>query len=620
MANWQKLAFAKRGVAATLAVTLVSGMSPALALAQSSDVNNSPAIEVKAQEKTSDNHMVEGEEYTVDITWGVGMGANFFETKAQVSYEDGSYTVKLTIQDSADYSKIGDITYKGTKFSQNNGVYTITGVESVKEPLTMTIFVPAMGSSPETTVTIDYTQLPNNGDVTDPTPGEEVDTSALEALIASADGMEQGKKTNDAWSALQAAIEQARVVLGDENVTQDAVSTAVTTLQAAITTFNASADIEDPAPSENEYGMEVGKTYTASVSYVGTGAFASMNEVLQQMVSKYFGSTVEASLLEDGTYDVVVYFGGSAGYDDVIGDITYDGKAIKQSSDRTYTINVASLAQAIELGLYVGGSMNTDITYAMTVDTSTLAEKAGEPGGQVAVDKSTLQTLIDQAAAITQGKKADAAWESFQSTLAAARAVLNDVNASQDAVNQAAASLQEAVDRFSNSADVMFQVGHTYQVPMALFKHDSLTEKSMAAQYFGDTALVRPQADGTFKVSFAATDKGLGYISWLKYNGVQLSQSGNQFTMTVPASESDIVLPIEMSISMMQQSAIADLHLYLSQAKDLGVDKGSLAASSSNLAQTGDSTTGLVTLATLAAGAAVAAGAAAARRRSSQRK
>jgi len=67
------------------------------------------------------------------------------------------------------------------------------------------------------------------------------------------------------------------------------------------------------------------------------------------------------------------------------------------------------------------------------------------------------------------------------------------------------------------------------------------------------------------------------------------------------------------------QSQVADMHLYLSQAKDLGTGQTGLVASSSNLAQTGDATTGLMTLAggALVAGSAVAM---TARRRMTQRK
>lgn len=447
-----------------------------------------------------------------------------------------------------------------------------------------------------------------------------VDKSALNAAIADAKALAQGGKTDEAWDELQAAIATAEKAAANESIPQQGVDGVTAQLNAAIEKFKNSPDKETPS---GDYDMVVGKTYTASVSYAGTGSFAGMQDMLNQMVSKYFGNAVELALLEDGTYDVVVYFGGSTGYDDAIGDLIYNGQAVKQSANKTYTVNVPSLENAIDLALHVGGSMNMDITYAMAIDTSTIALKEGEPP-VASIDKSALQSLVDQAAALTQGKKSDAAWESLQTTLSAARAVLNDAGASQDAVNEAATSLKEAIDRFNASENVAFQVGHTYEVPMAFFKHGSVTEKSMAAQYFGDTALVRPQENGTFAVSFAATGQGLEYIKSLSYNGAKVSQNGSQFMLSIPASESDTVIPLDMSITMMEQlgigqSQVADLHLYLSQAKDLGTGQSGKAASSSNLAQTGDAATGLVTLAggALVAGAAVAM---TARRRMAQRK
>lgn len=175
-----------------------------------------------------------------------------------------------------------------------------------------------------------------------------------------------------------------------------------------------------------------------------------------------------------------------------------------------------------------------------------------------------------------------------------------------------------------NEATAKFQVGHTYQVPIAFMKHNS-SEASMAAKYFGDTALVRPQANGTFQVSFAATSEGLNYIKSLSHNGSAIPRSGDQFTLSIPSAERDVVIPIEMSVTMMEQLGIgqaqtADMHLRLSQAKDLGTGANGMAASSSSsLAKTGDSSAGLATLAG-ALGALGAAGAvlATSRRRASR--
>ena len=145
----------------------------------------------------------------------------------------------------------------------------------------------------------------------------------------------------------------------------------------------------------------------------------------------------------------------------------------------------------------------------------------------------------------------------------------------------------------------------------------------MAAKYFGDTALVRPQSDGTFKVSFSATGEGESHIIKLTYNGAELVKSGTQYTVSIPKADSDTVVPISMTIKEMEQlgggAQVADMHLKLSQAKDLGTGQDNVVASSSKvLSQTGDNLAGVAgaagVVAVVAAGAAVAA-----RRRSKQR-
>lgn len=635
MRTRQGFACAKRGAAVMLAATLTAGMIPVTALAQqgAGDTGTVAAASTGAAATGDGFYLEEGKAYPVGVTFaGEGslsatvssMMTRYFGSSASLVYQGGSYSLTLSF---AEYSEaIGNIVCGGQTIVQSNKTYTIP-MSSPKEVVAANV---AIGGKMEAmfpdgiafTMSLDTSSLPT--EAPEP-PAATADKSKLESAIAAAKAIEQGKKTAEAYKKLQTAIAVAETAYGKEGAGQSDIDAAVTALGQAVEVFNTSADAAtDPEPGDR-YGMVVGKTYTASVSYAGTGSFAGMDAMLQQMVGKYFGSAVELNLLNDGTYDVGVYFGGSTGYDDAIGDLTYDGQAVKQSANKTYTFNVPSLENAVNLALHVGGSMNMDITYAMTIDTSTIALKDGETPG-VSIDKSTLQSLVDQAAALTQGKKSDAAWESLQSTLSAARAVLNNADASQDAVNEATTSLKEAIDRFNASENVAFQVGHTYEVPIAFFKQGSVTEKSMAAQYFGDTALVRPQENNTFTVSFAATTQGLEYIKSLAYQGAVISQSGDQFTLSIPATESDTVIPLDMSITMMEQlgigqSQVADLHLYLSQAKDLGTGQTTKAASSSSsLAKTGDPLSGAATTAAGLALAGAAAVAVAARRRMTQQK
>lgn len=90
-----------------------------------------------------------------------------------------------------------------------------------------------------------------------PQPGE-VDTTGLVNAIASANAIEQGNKSDEAWDALRAAIASALDVLGNVEATQDDVNAAIDALNAAVDEFNASEDVEpapepdpDPAPTPN---------------------------------------------------------------------------------------------------------------------------------------------------------------------------------------------------------------------------------------------------------------------------------------------------------------------------------------------------------------------------------
>ena len=124
-------------------------------------------------------------------------------------------------------------------------------------------------------------------------------------------------------------------------------------------------------------------------------------------------------------------------------------------------------------------------------------------------------------------------------------------------------------------------------------------------------------------MSFAATSEGANHIISLAYNGSDLAKSGNQYTVSIPKADSDTVVPISMTIKEMEQlgggAQVADMHLKLSQAKDLGKGQDSVVASSSTtMAQTGDVAAGVSGAAAVAA--LVAGGVAVASRRRSKRQ
>ena len=416
-----------------------------------------------------------------------------------------------------------------------------------------------------------------SADKTDPGQDEQkVDKTALNEAIAAAKAIGQGNKTDKAFADLQEAIATAEKAAANDKIPQAGVDAVTEKLKAAVETFNASKDAETPAPTPSEgetvttadgFKLVAGKKYALPVSFINvtTGG--------QSTAANFMEATATVSYV-DGSYAVTVT--PNAQGKQFLTAMTYAGKAAVQNADGSFTISgVPAIDKDITVSVTMPGGT---VDMGVRLDTTSLPTASGEP-------------VTPQPPANNNGGNG------------------NDGNGSA------------TTDTNGQQAEQGFQVGHTYQVPALWLKHNS-TEESMAAKYFGDTALVRPQSDGTFKVSFSATSEGASHIISLAYNGSDLAKSGNQYTVSIPKADSDTVVPISMTIKEMEQlgggAQIADMHLKLSQAKDLGTGQDNAVASSSKiLSQTGDNVAGV---AGAAAVAAVAAGAAVVARRRMQRR
>lgn len=417
-----------------------------------------------------------------------------------------------------------------------------------------------------------------SADKADPGQDEQkVDKTALNKAIAAAKAIEQGNKTDEAFKALQEAIAAAEKAAANDKIPQAGVAGATEQLQKAIDAFNTSKDAEAPAPTPSEeqavttadgFKLVAGKEYTLPVSFIN----ATTGE--QSIAANFMEATATISYA-DGSYSVTVT--PSAQGKQFLTAMTYAGKTAVQNADGSFTISgVPAINKDITVSVTMPGGT---VDMGVRLDTTSLPTASGEP--------------------VTPQPPA------------------NNNNGSNGNDGNGGAT----TDSNGQQADQGFQVGHTYQVPASWLKHNS-TEESMAAKYFGDTALVRPQSDGTFKVSFSATSEGANHIISLAYNGSDLAKSGNQYTVSIPKADSDTVVPISMTIKEMEQlgggAQIADMHLKLSQAKDLGTGQDNVVASSNKiLSQTGDNVAGV---AGAAAVAAVAAGAAVVARRRMQRR
>lgn len=411
----------------------------------------------------------------------------------------------------------------------------------------------------------------NKAGGSDPKPGQgeqQVDKTALNAAIAKAKAIKQGNKTDEAFAALQEAIATAEKAAANDKIPQAGVNAATEQLNAAIEKFGISAD--KPSSSKADFKLEQGKEYTVPAKLVKADGSDSM-------AAQYFEQN--ATVVWDGAH-YKVRFGITAAGAEYIKGVAHAGADATSLGNNQYEVTVDSLAEAIELTFGLStpvGDMQQ--TAYLSLDTTSLPTTSGEP--------------------IKPSNPSD--------------------NTGNNGGNNSGTT---TTDPAGQKAEQGFQVGHTYQVPVSWLKQNS-SETSMAAKYFGDTALVRPQSDGTFKVSFSATSEGANHIISLAYNGSDLAKSGNQYTVSIPKADSDTVVPISMTIKEMEQlgggAQVADMHLKLSQAKDLGTGQDSVVASSSTtMAQTGDVAAGVAGAAAVAA--LVAGGVAVASRRRSKQQ
>lgn len=513
-----------------------------------------------------------------------------FKDKVKVTPADGVYNVELTAFSLAQMGgELGDVTYDGkavAKVTNEDGSVTYTlPLPSVDGTYDFT-FSYTFGENHQThswpfQLVLDGGTY--SGGSTKPEPGQgeqQVDKAALNAAIAKAKAIEQGSKTDKAFEALQEAIATAEKAAANDKIPQQGVDGVTAQLNKAIETFNSSADKTDPAPAPAEETVETadgfklvaGKEYSLPVSYINatTGATSA---------AAGFMEATATVMYENGSYSVTL--APNAQGKQALTAMNFNGKDVAKNADGSYTISGVT-------------AINKDLTVSVTAP-------MGSVDMLVRLDTTSLPT--------TSGEPIKPSNP-------------NDNAGGNGGNNGQGNGGTTTTDPAGQKAEQGFQVGHTYQVPVSWLKQNS-SETSMAAKYFGDTALVRPQSDGMFKVSFSATSEGANHIISLAYNGSDLAKSGNQYTVSIPKADSDTVVPISMTIKEMEQlgggAQVADMHLKLSQAKDLGTGQDSVVASSSTtMAQTGDVAAGVAGAAAVAA--LVAGGVAVASRRRSKRQ
>lgn len=356
------------------------------------------------------------------------------------------------------------------------------------------------------------------------------DKTALKSSLDTAKALEQGKKSNDAWKALKSAISTAQGVYDNAAATQDSVNAAATALDAAVKTFQDSADTGADAASDPFDGViDDGPFYVAAQKCVDESgnAIASADAAFNQNTLNI--RRVDAA---EGRYEVKLQTRYALPAGPVITSVSYeaaDNAARSAKMARKVRDDVNNVGyHTVEWRIYVDDlSQQQKLNVQYTVDgeakTQTLfitPLKADAKLGTAMevlfqgtadyyrtnnyLDATGLFLAIEDARALEQGKKSNDAWNALQDAITAAQTVYDNTSKQQDDCDSAVATLKLAVDAFNASPN---DASATFGMEAGVWYTNSTEGWSGTKQGIGDTTPFDTQSaryklndDGTFTV------------------------------------------------------------------------------------------------------------------------
>lgn len=432
---------------------------------------------------------------------------------------------------------------------------------------------------------IDWSTLKVGQIAQEPETGDSgADKSKLKSSITSAAAaLNKGGKAASATQALEDALAAAKKVNSNADATQDEVDAAKDALDKALATYNASKDETVKSSSTqstsasstssskkskktSKKGFQAGHVYAVPMSFTKAGSSDS------SMANQYFGSTAYVRPLKNGKFDVRF----STNRSDYVTSISHNGSKLSTTSANG---NNAEYKMVVN-------STKSNATYRMSLDIKPMRELGGGP--------------VEADLHLSYSQATDKGSDTGQVSSSA-----NNGSSS----SSASTSANRAVGAQATGDGQSFEVGQTYTVP-AEFTKAGTSEKSMADQYFEDTAEVKPVEGGKYEVTI--TTNRSDYVTSIKYDGTELKVGAENdkvrsYTMTVPSSKSDATYTLSMTIKPMQElgsdAVDADLHLRYSQAVNKATGRP---VSGSAAPQTGDaSRLVIVALASLALASAL---------------
>ena len=394
--------------------------------------------------------------------------------------------VKFTLSDNMQFGGVIRVhsqskeTYTGNELtftSKNKEFLTVNGedYDGMKE---YTIVVTKKGEEPEK---------------------PEVNKEALEQKITDAKAIKNENYTEASWNALQAAITAAEAVRDNADATQDDVDAQVTALEEAINGLK----VNTPQGNKKVLVVRVedkdGNPVDGCAFVIKDSAFPNALDGM----AKYPSNGVVKFTLTDSSQlggIIRVHSWSSADYEG--NELTFTSKnkefltvnGEEYDGMKEYTIVVTKKgeepekpevnkealeqkitdAKAIKNENYTEASWNAlqaaitaaeavrdnadatqdDVDAQVTaLETAINALEEKEPEKPEAVNKDELKKAIDAAKAIENENYTEASWNALQAAIAAAEAVRDDADATQDAVDAQVTALKKAVDGLKENSE-----------------------------------------------------------------------------------------------------------------------------------------------------------------------
>lgn len=185
------------------------------------------------------------------------------------------------------------------------------------------------------------------------------------------------------------------------------------------------------------------------------------------------------------------------------------------------------------------------------------------------VDKSGLQSAYDAVAAMTQGNYTADSWADFVSARDAAKAILDNKDATADQVTKAIKDLQTAKDALAYD-NILNLADGTYKVPVKLW-HETKDQASMAASSVLPEAMItvsgkdikmniytQPMTMGTITASLQTlkVENGTGGYTDADIVGRSSSGDPNEFSFALPHAKEYINVLVNPKVAIMGNTDI----------------------------------------------------------------